>query len=219
MIRVALADEPDDFDQKVRKPGLRAIAELVGEVPEVRRRGRPTRKRAERREDLKSDDFPPLWTDALDDLCSAYHRICAYTSFYIPRVTGARSVDHMIPKSVAWDHVYEWSNLRLACAIMNSRKRDAQTVLDPFEVLDEWFELDCVGYQVKPRDGVEPDILARVEDTLIRMGLNDGECCALREEYVSDYRSGDISLTRLERRAPFIARELRRQGKLRAGDV
>ncbi len=33
MIHVNPADEPPGFDQKVRMPGLRAIAELVGEEP------------------------------------------------------------------------------------------------------------------------------------------------------------------------------------------
>src|SRR5687767_14386225 len=94
VIRVEPAPEPARFNATVRQPGLSAIAELVGEPPLVRRRGRRRARVAERREDLKGEDFPPFWTEALNDLCEAYRRLCAYTSLYIERVTGARSVDH-----------------------------------------------------------------------------------------------------------------------------
>jgi hypothetical protein len=218
LIRVKPAPEPASFDAKVRRPGMSAIAELVGEPPLIRRRGRRRTKVAERREDLKGEHFPPLWTEALDDLCEAYRRLCAYTSLYIHRVTGARSVDHMIPKSQAWDRAYEWSNYRLACTLMNARKNDAQTVLDPFEIEDDWFGLEFVAYQLVVREGLAPEIEGRIEDTIRRMGLNDEECRKAREEYVEAYLSRGIELDQLERWAPFIARELRRQGLLRAGD-
>jgi hypothetical protein len=123
----------------------------------------------------------------------------------------------MIPKSTAWDRVYEWSNYRLACALMNSRKNDAQTVLDPFEVENDWFGLELVAYQVVAREGLAPETEGRIEATIQRMGLNDEECRKAREEYAEAYLSGTIRLEYLERRAPFVARELRRQGKLRAG--
>jgi 5-methylcytosine-specific restriction endonuclease McrA len=219
VIRVQLAPEPPDFDARVRQPGLRAIAELVGEPPAKKRRGRPRVPVAARREDLKGEDFPPYWTEALDDLSEAYHRICAYICHYIEPVTGARSVDHMVPKSVAWDRVYEWDNYRLACALMNARKSEAMTVLDPFEVEDGWFELELVAFQVGPRRGLPPEIEARIDDTIRRLGLNDRECRAARGEYVEAYLCGDIRLEHLERRAPFIARELRRQGRLRAEEA
>ena len=42
MIPVTLAPEPPAFDKKVRQPGLRAIAELAGEQPDLpRTAGRP----------------------------------------------------------------------------------------------------------------------------------------------------------------------------------
>lgn len=41
MIRVEPANEPESFDEIVRKPGHRAIAELVGEEGLPARRGRP----------------------------------------------------------------------------------------------------------------------------------------------------------------------------------
>jgi hypothetical protein len=49
MIPVKPAPEPADFDRKVRKPGLSAIAELVGEQPILKRPGPRRRKIAEYR--------------------------------------------------------------------------------------------------------------------------------------------------------------------------
>ena len=133
MIPVDPAPEPPDFDRKVRQPGLSAIAEMVGEPPLLRRRGRRRSKIADRREDIPSESFPPFWRDALDDMMLAYNQICAYMAIYIEKVTGAATVDHMIPRSVEWSQVYEWDNYRLACSLMNSRKNDAIFVLDPFQ--------------------------------------------------------------------------------------
>ncbi len=137
---------------------------------------------------------------------------------YIEKVTGAATVDHMIPRSAEWRHVYEWSNYRLACSLMNSRKKDAVGVFDPFQVESGWFELEFVGFQVKPASRLPRLIHDRAERTISRLRLNDRECCALREDYVEAYERNDITLKYLKRRAPFIASELRRQGLLRKGD-
>jgi 5-methylcytosine-specific restriction endonuclease McrA len=129
MIRVHLAPEPSTFDAEVRQPGLNALAELVGEPSRVRT-GPKRPKIADRREDIRSKDFPTYWREALPDLLTAYHRICAYTALYIHRITGAQSVDHMAAKSSHWRDVYEWNNYRLACARVNSRK-GVKSPLDP----------------------------------------------------------------------------------------
>ena len=150
MIRVVLAEEPADFDAKVRKPGLRAIAEMVGEPNLSKRRGRKRDVVANSRDAIPADKFPAYWTEALPELLEAYGRVCAYMSFYMERVTGAASVDHMLPKSLEWQVVYEWHNYRLACSLMNSRKNNYRNVLDPFEVEDGWFRIELVGYQVIP---------------------------------------------------------------------
>ena len=152
MIHVDLASEPPDFDSKVRQPGLSAIAEMVGEPPLIRRPGPRRTKIADRREDLHSSAFPDFWTKASDDLLKSYRRVCAYACCYIERVTGAATVDHMVPKSKKWDQVYEWANYRLACSLMNSRKNDVPHVLDPFEVKTGWFELELVAFQVSGRE-------------------------------------------------------------------
>ncbi|HBL25891.1 MAG TPA: hypothetical protein DD490_03545 [Acidobacteria bacterium] len=217
MMRVAPKPEPPDFEEKVRRPGLRAIAELVGETPVPPRSGRPRGSVASRREEISAASYPAYWTRVLPALLAAYSHICAYTCLYIERVTGGASVDHRIPKSRAWDLVYEWSNYRLACGLMNSRKGESVDVLDPFEIADDWFALEPVSYQVIPGAGARGESRRRVEETLRRLRLNDEICRGVRQEYVEGYLEGAISLPYLERRAPFIARELRRQGKLLPG--
>ncbi len=218
MIHVNPAAEPPGFDQKVRKPGLRAIAELVGEEPEPpRTAGRRFQKVADRRQDIRPQKFPTYWGEALDDLMTSYRRICAYSCFRIHPVTGARSVDHMAPKSRAWDQVYEWSNYRLACSLLNARKRDFSAVLDPFEVEDGWFELELVGFQVRPAPGLGPETRAQIVATIERLGLDDFRASRARDAEL--YWSGEISFAVLMKESPFVAAELRRQGRLNEADT
>ncbi len=149
----------------------------------------------------------------------AYNRLCAYLSLYIEHATGSPSVDHVIPKSKVWDQVYEWSNYRLACALVNSKKQDVDIVLDPFEIEDGLFALEFFDFQVKPGELAIGGLEDRVVDTIEKLGLNLSDCCKARQEYFESYRRRDIKFDYLERRAPFIARELRRQGRLNEGDI
>jgi hypothetical protein len=91
VIHVDLQPEPPTFDELVRKPGQRALAE--------------------RREELT-----PYWRACLPDLHERYRGICAYLCVMIPRGTGARSVDHLAPKSKRRELAYEWDNYRLVCS-------------------------------------------------------------------------------------------------------
>ena len=217
MIPVRPAEEPPDFDAQVREPGRRAIAELVGETP-PRSAGRRFGQVAERREEIPASKFPPYWRQALDDLLERYDRMCSYLCLYIPRGVGAPSVDHMIPKSMRWDQVYEWTNYRLACSLMNARKSAIASVLDPFEIEDGWFVLELVEFQVVPGETLAPDVATAVDVTIERLWLNDLECCKARLEFAEDYLNGEIRLDYLRRHAPFVERELRRQGRLREED-
>jgi hypothetical protein len=190
----------------------------VGDPPRSKRHGPRRKKIADHRDDIEAASFPPFWREALDDMMLAYDRTCAYMAVYIEKVTGAPTVDHMIPRSVDWRQVYEWNNYRLACSLMNARKTDAVAVLDPVEIQAGWFELELVGFQVKPSELLRPLIRDRVERTITRLKLNNRDCRDLRESYSVDYWNQEITLNRLERRAPFIAIELRRQGRLLESD-
>lgn len=205
MIRVTPAPEPESFDGTVRQPGLRALDSLA-------------ERHAGSKDAIPSREMPPYWRYALNDLLEGYQRVCGYLCLYIPRGTGAPSTDHMLPKSTAWEHVYEWSNYRLACGLMNSRKGAAASVLDPFEVEDGWFVLEPVGFQVFPGRALSGAIADAVDVTIRRLRLNDQKCREARAEYAEEYWSGHITFDHLIRHAPFVARELRRLNRLRAGD-
>lgn len=125
MIPVQLADEPPDFHKEVRIPGLRSIYEKCGlTVPDEYRRtaGRcceqVSRKQigsdgagvfipVTRPEDIPAHEFEAShWQKAIPWLMDRYRRICAYSCFRI-HASETASVDHLIPKSHAWDKIYE----------------------------------------------------------------------------------------------------------------
>ncbi len=222
MIPVRRAEEPVSFDSTVRRPGLDAIAELVGEPPSRPRPGPRRKLIAASREQIPADKFPDLWRAALPDLRERYGNLCAYLALYIHHATGSATVDHFIPKSKDWQLVYEWSNYRLCSSLINANKHEREIELDPFAIEPELFALELTELQVVPGPAARGDAAGMVETTIADLGLNHRDCRKARQEYVEQYRIGPpdgIALARLERHAPFIARELRRQGALVRGDV
>lgn len=215
MIPVKLAGEPPDFDQKVRQKGLSTVDELVGRAPRIAHRGRRHRKIADREDDIPADAFPAYWRDCLDDMLDRYDRRCAYTTLYLEHGTGSPTVDHFIPKSKAWSLIYEWSNYRLCAARFNS-KRGIVSVVDPFTIADGWFALELVGFQVILGPGAPSRKRTRIDATLPILNLP--EFCKGREMYATEYEQTHIDLDYLSRRAPFVALELRCQGRLRPED-
>ena len=113
MILVREQSEPSNFAEKVRRRGQDFLA----------KNPRPSAKQL-------ADQ--PYWRDAAKQLYDAYDGICAYTCHWIAFDTGSRTVEHFVPKVVAPDLAYEWSNFRLVCGRLNSRKGRHQDVLDPF---------------------------------------------------------------------------------------
>lgn len=220
MIRVEPVREPPEFDKQVRQRGLRAIAEMVGEKNLAPRRGGRFKKIADRREDIPGGAFPNYWCNALPRMREVYHQTCAYMGVRIHPATGAGTVDHFIPRKAAWDQVYEWANYRFSCARVNGWKGEHILPFDPFTLPDELCALEFVMFQVKPGNAAAGPLEQVVDDMINRqLRLNELPCRDLREEYFNDYMSGERSLRLLERDAPFVAMELRRQGMLRPGDV
>lgn len=187
MIHVDLQPEPDDFDSRVCQPGQRALAAGVKELP-------------------------PYWRECIPALRERYRNVCAYLCVYIPRGSGAVSVDHLAPKSKRRELAYEWSNYRLVCSLMNARKRDFEDVLDPVEIPHGWFVLDLTFMQVLPSPALDPATRARVQATIDRLKLNDDECRAARDQWLACYWDKGMPFEMLEEMSPFVARELRRQG-------
>ena len=197
MIRVVLQKEPKRFDARVRVPRKRAIARLkTGKI----------------------DALPPYWRRCMDDLWKAYSGICSYMALYIPRTTGATTVEHLAPKSKDVDLAYEWSNYRLVCSTMNSRKSDFEDVLDPFKIKDGWFILGFPSCEVTAAPKLSKRTRQAVLSTIARLKLNDAKCLFDRGQYLDDYQKGLTNMVFLKKYSPFLARELDRQGLRRPGD-
>jgi hypothetical protein len=224
LIPVALAPVPPGFEAKVRRPGLRAIAEMVGKPPPYpRTAGKKHAQLANvtQEQDIPGDKFPAYWREALPEMLAAYEQRCAYLAMYIHHATGNPTVDHVLPKSYAWNQVYEWANYRLCAGIINSKKGALLTLVDPFVVGPGWFALNLKTQHVGQGPAAPQAEWARIDATL--PVLNHRLCVKEREEYVRCYRlgpgAGGFDLAHLEYRAPFIASELRRQGQLVRGDA
>lgn len=219
MIPIQIATEPVWFEQKVRKPGLDAINELVGLPPITPRRGPRRRQVATDKSQIPSDKFPPFWRHCIDDMMVAYEQRCAYLAMHI-EFTGHPTVDHVIPKSFDWQQVYEWPNYRLCAGIVNAKKRDLMLVVDPVDAVAGWFELNLSSFSVVrgAKAPVKHHVL--IDATLPMLNLRD--CVKQRQQYFDDYMrgpvEGGIDIKYLTRRAPFIALELRRQGRLARSD-
>jgi len=198
VIHVHPRPEPANFDARVRVPGQDWLT-----------RHPPAHKKK----------LPDYWRRCLPDLRASYKGVCAYFCCYVRPATGGGSADHYVPKSRARGDAYEWDNYRFACTRMNSRKRDAGDVLDPFVLLDGHFEIWFPTMRVRPASGLTSQELADVQATIGRLDLNSGECCKERQEHWDDYDQHGLSAQRLMETAPFIAMEAARQGLLKPADA
>jgi hypothetical protein len=194
MIPVQEQPEPPDFNEKVRLPGQK----FLGKTPN------PTVRQLNRRN---------YWTRILSDLHAAYNGICAYSAHWISGHVAFDTADHFVPKSVAPELTYEWSNLRLCSPKMNLYKGDYLDVVDPFKIEAEWFVMDFSTYLIEANPGLSPEIVASVNQTINRLRLNDDDRC-VQDRYIwlREYCESECTLEHLERKYPFMANELRRQG-------
>lgn len=219
MIPVKPAREPASFDACVRQRGATAIARLLGQPVKGSCR-KPTKIYA-KPEDVPADRFPVCWTDvrqtdgksALDDMMQVYGQICAYLGLYIENATGSPTVDHFVPKQRDWRWVYEWSNYRLSASCVNGAKGVLEMV-DPFVVQSGWFELDLDTFVARIGKQAPPAEKARIERTLPMLSFR--QCVRQRGQYISLYRQGVLGWGEVQRRAPFIAYEMCRQGAVAA---
>lgn len=195
MIPVQPQPEPTDFAQRVREPG----AEFLRQLP------RPTAKQWKGRE---------YWQHALPDMRTAYKGICAYCAHWIPHSTGSHSIDHFMPKSMAPELAYEWHNFRYVSSRFNSRK-GTRAILDPFELEPNWFVLAFPSLLIKPNPTLQPDQKKAVLNTITILKLNTDETLVQeRQNWLEFFGTGDISFAHLQKKVPFIAYELKRQGLL-----
>lgn len=191
MIPVTPQDPPDDFEERVGHKGRAFLAST------------PHPKSWKNRE---------YWQDIIPDLRQRYQSICAYCCHWISLDTGAASVDHFVPKSIAPERAYDWTNFRLASMKLNSKKGDAQDVLDPFSLKQETFILLFPAMLVKPNANLSDADREAAWATIQRLQLNDDEqLVKARFEWAAGFAIGDYTFQHLQRRVPFIADEIARQ--------
>jgi uncharacterized protein (TIGR02646 family) len=199
MMPVAAQPEPDSFDAEVRQKGLAHLNKKGFPM------GQPLPPKAE---------IEPYWRACLTDLHQAYGGICAYLGVFFERVMGGGSVDHFIAKSTSAELAYEWSNYRLACSTMNSRKREYSDVLDPFFLAPDLFRLQLSTGHIYPNPDLDAVPMRLVEETIERLGLDDSQCRELRGRWYQDYLEHQLPANYLKEKSPFVWSEANRQGLL-----
>ncbi len=184
MIHFPAPPVPADFDEKVSQPGAVWLAQNPVKRPK---------------------DY---WKLCKGELADGFRNLCAYSAMYEPVGT----VDHYLSCDNYRDQSYQWSNYRFASAWINSSKRTADdTVLDPFLVEDGWFEILLPSLQLVLTDAVPANEVTRAEYTLSRLHLRDDErVIRQRREWYRMYQEGELSLEGLEKKAPLIARAVKR---------
>jgi uncharacterized protein (TIGR02646 family) len=199
MIHVTAQPEPESFNTEVRQKGLAWLK----------------KKKISLNQPLPpKTHLRPFWRECIDDLHKSYEGCCAYLAVFIERVTGGASVDHFIAKSQRVALVYEWNNYRLACSRMNSRKREFDDVLDPFEVETGWFYLEPVTGRIYANPQLQDPQKQMVDATIKRLGLDDANHREMRARHYQEFGNGLYTEDFLKKYSPFVWSEVKRQGLL-----
>ena len=173
MIRFKLQTEPANFDARCRKRGLRWLrANPCYE-------GRPC-------------DY---WSEFEPQLRNAFNGLCGYCAMLVMKA----QVDHFIPVALLKVQgkdtlAYEWSNYRYGEGILN-QKKGKDTILDPFEVGDDWFEVLLPSLQLVITPNVPRRKRKLAEFTLKKLGLRDSEVVVrYRREWFKLYQDHKLTL-------------------------
>ncbi len=199
MIPVAPQPEPDDFDAKVRRPGLAWLAERSWPVDEP---------------PPQPSTLPPYWREVQFDLWSRCSGVCAYLSIYFEWALGAHSTDHFVAKSGHAGMAYEWQNYRLSCLRANRSKNRFDDVLDPFEIADHTFVLNLASGAISPNPALDATIKDKASKTIERLRLDDPNTRRMRTDHMDELQRGHVSPDYLRKNSPFVWIELHRQGQL-----
>lgn len=191
MIPIQIQPELANFNDRVRKPGI-VFLNTLGR--------KPTHK------DWKE---AWLWNRVTKELYQAYNGICAYSASWIPSGT----IDHFIPKSCSPDLAYEWGNFRLAMEKLGSYKGKNCELVDPFYIKPDWFILNFATFLIVPHSSLPKYLGSRIKKTIEVLRLNkDNNLVDTRISVLENFANDIYPLSFLERRYPFIAYELKRQG-------
>jgi hypothetical protein len=179
MIPVPRPPEPDSFDARCRQPGNTWLA------------NNPT-----------SQKFPAYWIPFQPDLGAAFAWRCGWWAMW---VTDGE-VDHYLSKKNHRELAYEWRNYRFIAGTVNSSKlRHDNNVLDPYEVVQGWFEILLPSLELVITNNVPQNFRAKAEFTLTKLKLDRGEKIRrVRRKYYERYKQ-DGNLNGLRHDAPLIA--------------
>jgi len=190
MIGVAQQPEYPGFNAEVRLPG----AAFLASNPHP-----------------NSDQFKKknFWNKAAKELHAAYAGVCAYTAMYL---TNQGSVDHFLPKTTHPQLAYEWSNYRLAGGRINSQKANQVGILDPFQVQNDWFFMDIPACLLRANPALPKPLRNQISATINSLRLNDDDNYVQeRCNILMDFAGAHVSTDFLQRRYPFVAKEVARQ--------
>lgn len=198
MIPVVLAQEPEKFNEWVRKPGLQWLDEncIAHNAPLPKKKHLPT-----------------FWTHQNKDLWDAYGGVCAYLAIYFEWPSGAGSTDHFLPKSQFPGLAYEWSNYRLSCLAPNRLKNKFNDVIDPLLLLPNTFVLNLASGEIRPNSSLHPTQIQAAKATIKRLKLDSQEHNQMRARHFSEYIAHRHAPT-LKKYSPFVWYEADRQGLL-----
>ena len=190
MIRIERVDEPLDFDVKVRQPGLAYLNGLAaGEKPKWTGHS--------------------YWCKAKKDMLDAYGGICAYACCEISPRSSAE-IDHFHPKSRYYKEAYEWENFRLCSSNINKKKKDAQSILDPFKVRNRTFGIELATGRMIRIKHYDAKYESLCDSTISVLGLDAEDYRKMRSDILDDYLRGDITIPKLKKSNPFVYSEVKR---------
>jgi len=183
MIHFAHVPEPPDFEQEVRQKGKDWLVK-------------------------NPDKTSPrnLWSPFRKHLAAGFQNLCGYSAMFEPIGT----VDHYISCHQDRAKAYDWDNYRFASAWINSSKKADDRILDPFGVQDEWFEVELLTFSLVPQiEKIPTSEIEKVKQT--QRKLNNEVIVRQRREWYRTYADGEISLDGLEKKAPLVARAIRKR--------
>lgn len=159
----------------------------------------------------------PWWSQFKPDLAKHFTYRCGWTAMTI-HLDG--HVDHFLAcgnrKGNASPHrhlAFEWTNFRYASGTVNSRKGNHDdTILDPCNVEDGWFEIVLPNFTLRPTDRVPADLLQKVKFTIKELKLfNHHDVRYTRWAWYQRYwNEGNPQLDLLEKDAPLVAAAVRK---------
>jgi hypothetical protein len=188
VIRFEPRPKPDGFEERVENRGAAWLA--ANPV------GRPR----------------AFWGEFRHSLADAFGSLCAFSAMFEPVGT----VDHFVSVDEDRSRTYDWTNYRFCAPWLNSSKLKLRStqLIDPFDVTNEWFEVQLPSLQLVLTDQVPANERGRAQFVLDRLHLgHDERVVRQRREWYRMYEVGEIDLPGLARKAPLIAAAIRkRQG-------